>query len=109
MNGQTHGGKGSAQRPADLAKFEANWDAIFNKTSEKQADRDFCQDLTDKLVAGYDYTHHCNGCDQDLESCDMWQTEGQEMYDIGDQQVWEKYVIHHCEYCGSDDIEELVL
>ena len=29
MKGQTHGGKGSAQRPTDQTKYEANWEAIF--------------------------------------------------------------------------------
>lgn len=29
MNGQHHGGKGTAQRPKNTAKFESNWDAIF--------------------------------------------------------------------------------
>ena len=29
MNGQTHGGKGSKQRPTDRNKYESNWEAIF--------------------------------------------------------------------------------
>mgnify|MGYP006084776637 CR=1 FL=1 len=29
MNGQHHGGKGSAQRPTDQDKFNDNWDSIF--------------------------------------------------------------------------------
>ena len=29
MKGQTHYGKGSAQRPTDQAKYEANWESIF--------------------------------------------------------------------------------
>ena len=29
MKGQTHGGKGSAQRPTDQAKYEANRESIF--------------------------------------------------------------------------------
>ena len=38
-HGQTHGGKGSAQRPAeDSKKFASNWDAIFNKTQQKPKD-----------------------------------------------------------------------
>lgn len=32
MKGQTHGGKGSAQRPTDQVKYEANWESIFSKT-----------------------------------------------------------------------------
>ena len=37
MRGQTHGGKGSAQRPASDAKnFADNWDAIFNKDKPKK-------------------------------------------------------------------------
>jgi hypothetical protein len=35
MKGQTHGGKGSAQRPTDGKKFADNWDAIFNKQKSK--------------------------------------------------------------------------
>jgi len=29
MKGQTHGGKGSTQRPTDQVKYEANWESIF--------------------------------------------------------------------------------
>lgn len=37
MKGQTHGGKGSAQRPAsDPKKFADNWDAIFKKDKPKK-------------------------------------------------------------------------
>ena len=36
MKGQTHGGKGSAQRPTDTKKFNDNWDRIFNKAPEKK-------------------------------------------------------------------------
>ena len=32
MKGQTHGGKGSAQRPTNRDKFEANWASIFGNT-----------------------------------------------------------------------------
>ena len=40
MQGQTHGGKGSSQRPAeDSKKFASNWDAIFNKTQQKPKDK----------------------------------------------------------------------
>ena len=31
MQGQTHGGKGSAQRPTDPKKYADNYDAIFGK------------------------------------------------------------------------------
>jgi hypothetical protein len=31
MQGQTHGGKGSAQRKTDFNKFADNWDNIFKK------------------------------------------------------------------------------
>jgi hypothetical protein len=37
MKGQTHGGKGSAQRKTDSKKFAANWDAIYNKTTKKSS------------------------------------------------------------------------
>ena len=36
MQGQTHGGKGSAQRPTDKKKFADNYDAIFKKKREKK-------------------------------------------------------------------------
>jgi len=32
MKGQTHGGKGSTQRPTNRDKFEANWESIFGNT-----------------------------------------------------------------------------
>lgn len=31
MKGQTQGGKGSAQRPTDQAKYDAGWDKIFGE------------------------------------------------------------------------------
>ena len=34
-HGQTHGGKGSSQRPTDGKKFAENWDAVFNKQKSK--------------------------------------------------------------------------
>jgi len=34
MKGQTHGGKGSAQRPTDSIKYADNFDAIFGKKSK---------------------------------------------------------------------------
>mgnify|MGYP001202696559 FL=1 len=37
MKGQTHGGKGSAQRKTDQKKFASNWDAIYNKTAQKSS------------------------------------------------------------------------
>ena len=40
MKGQTHGGKGSAQRPTDTKKFNDNWDRIFNKAPEKKEGAD---------------------------------------------------------------------
>jgi hypothetical protein len=39
-HGQTHGGKGSSQRPTDGKKFASNWDAIFNKTQQKPKDKE---------------------------------------------------------------------
>ncbi len=36
-HGQTHGGKGSSQRPTDKKKYESNWENIFgNKDKEKK-------------------------------------------------------------------------
>ena len=37
MKGQTHGGKGSTQRKTDSKKFASNWDAIYNKPTEKSS------------------------------------------------------------------------
>ena len=37
MKGQTHGGKGSAQRKTDQKKFASNWDVIYNKTAQKSS------------------------------------------------------------------------
>lgn len=34
MKGQTHGGKGSTQRPTNYLKYADNYDAIFNKKSK---------------------------------------------------------------------------
>lgn len=38
MNGQHHGGKGSAQRSVNKEKYESNWDAIFSKKPTAQPD-----------------------------------------------------------------------
>ena len=35
MKGQTHGGKGSNQRPTNKRRFNENYEKIFNKTSSK--------------------------------------------------------------------------
>jgi hypothetical protein len=40
MQGQTHGGKGSAVRPTDKKKFENNYDAIFGKKKEKEKEKE---------------------------------------------------------------------
>jgi len=37
MKGQTHGGKGSTQRKIDQQKFKVNWDAIYNKSTQKSS------------------------------------------------------------------------
>ena len=37
MKGQTHSGKGSAQRKTDQKKFTTNWDAIYNKNTTKSS------------------------------------------------------------------------
>jgi hypothetical protein len=39
LNGQTHGGKGSAQRQTDQKKFAANWDAIYG-SNKKEVKKD---------------------------------------------------------------------
>ena len=35
-------GKGSKQRPTDKSKFDANYDAIFNKPKEKPMTQEKC-------------------------------------------------------------------
>lgn len=37
MKGQTHGGKGSATRKTNSAKFASNWDAIYSKPAQKSS------------------------------------------------------------------------
>ena len=37
MKGQTHGGKGSAQRKKDQKKYASNWDSIYNKNAQKSS------------------------------------------------------------------------
>ncbi len=83
MNGQHHGGKGSAQRPVNQAKFESNWDAIFAPKTPN-------------------YLWHCEQCDTDLAEGDFWQQEMRESYDVGDRVIWETVLIDRCENCGSD-------
>ena len=39
MQGQTHGGKGSGQRPTDSKKYSDNYDAIFGKDKQKPKDK----------------------------------------------------------------------
>ena len=39
MQGQTHGGKGSAQRPTDSKKYADNYDAIFGKKSKDKPNK----------------------------------------------------------------------
>lgn len=36
MKGQTHGGKGSTQRPTNKRRFDENYEKIFNKTPSKR-------------------------------------------------------------------------
>ena len=38
-HGQTHGGKGSGQRPTDSKKYADNYDAIFGKDKQKTKDK----------------------------------------------------------------------
>ena len=49
--GQTHGGKGSAQRPTDKKKYENNYDAIFGKKKEKYVNNE--EELLDSYVTSY--------------------------------------------------------
>jgi hypothetical protein len=39
MKGQTHGGKGSAQRKTDSTKFANNYDAIFSKSKKQETQK----------------------------------------------------------------------
>ena len=39
MEGQTHGGKGSAHRPTDPKKYADNYDAIFGKKSKDKPNK----------------------------------------------------------------------
>jgi len=88
MHGQTHGGKGSAQRTTNQAQFEDNWDKIFGK----------------QTTPNYIYT--CNSCKADLMEADVYYVKEVDSYDIGDQTVWEESHYPHCELCGSDNLED---
>lgn len=39
MKGQTHGGKGSAQRKVDKEKYASNFDSIFGKKDKKKENK----------------------------------------------------------------------
>lgn len=39
MKGQTHGGKGSSQRPTDPKKYANNYDAIFGKKDKPKKEK----------------------------------------------------------------------
>lgn len=90
MNGQHHGGKGSAQRPANQAKFDSNWDAIFGA----------------KPGTPPNYIWHCTKCGSDLTAEDTWQEVIKESFDIGECTVWEIAAMDRCENCGSDELIE---
>lgn len=56
------GGKGSAQRPVDKEKFDANWDRIFGGVTSP------CVDVCD-----LDYTKKiCRGCHRTLDEIAAW-------------------------------------
>jgi len=40
MKGQTHGGKGSSQRPTDPKKYASNYDAIFGNKKDKPKNKE---------------------------------------------------------------------
>ena len=51
MNGQHHGGKGSAQRPVDQERFNANWDALFSKPDDPtKSEEENDQELLDGII-----------------------------------------------------------
>lgn len=106
MHGQTHGGKGSAQRPVNRAKFEANWDAIFSKKSNEQVSPKVNYKEAKVPEVNADYAFTCNGCGQHLTAEDVWTIEFKELYEVGGRDVWETFLEYHCEYCGSYDIED---
>jgi len=62
VNGQTHGGKGSAQRSVDQSKFDSNWDAIFATKVQPRAETGgspfewYCPETVEFGQ------HHCNSC-----------------------------------------------
>lgn len=52
MNGQTHYGKGSKQRPTNQQAYADNWDRIFGKKDKKELAEQVYEDhqeLFDKL------------------------------------------------------------
>lgn len=97
MHGQTHGGKGSAQRTSDRIAFENNWDLIFGRKDTKKHTEDTSE-----------YAYTCNSCNSHLTNDQVYKVEENESYDIGDQTVWETLFYVHCELCNSDDIEDYV-
>ena len=97
MHGQTHGGKGSAQRTADRISFENNWELIFGKKD------------TPNITENVDeYAYTCTSCDTHLTEGQTYKVQENESYDIGDQRVWETLFYVHCELCNSNDVEEYV-
>lgn len=84
MHGQNHGGKGSAQRTGDRVAFANNWDAIFGRKGEPKPEG------------------HCPRCDVSRFDGEFYSVEFQDSYDIGDQTVWEKSYINHCNECDEE-------
>ena len=61
MKGQTHGGKGSAQRPTNRDKFETNWESIFGNTLRGLRSADNVKVLEQKEVQALpEQTHNTN-------------------------------------------------
>ena len=91
MNGQNHGGKGSAQRPGNQAAFEANYDAIFRK---------------DTAPVVEDPKYYCYDCKKCYAKDEIILTELTDSYDIGDQTVWATMYDEQCGVCNSSNIVE---
>ena len=61
MKGQTHGGKGSAQRPTDKSRFDAGWEKAFGNTLRGLRSADNVEVLEQKEVqAQPEQTHNTN-------------------------------------------------
>lgn len=91
MNGQHHGGKGSAQRPGNQATFDANYDAIFGKKPAEPVP---------------ELKYYCQDCNKCYDKTEILVVELRDSYDIGDRTVWETCYEDYCGICGADGLVE---